>query len=267
MKPDDHEQNPSLDGKEMPNNFEATEDQNAWCRAIFETLNPPEQLIGSESEISIENEPPWVKNVIYELMQQAAPAFSIENTEEITPKFLGRYLGQQCANLYAMGNLLREPTAETVAVADSNLKVFEQNRNLPGVESALKALEFAGQVLPLLPDYFLLFESALHKSFKAALEQPNHGHAVQFFQGFAKGISKPGIARNGLARGTTATLIYQKLFVHRREVEKLQNYPELKEFLIRNGVAKNVMGSLKRLQKLCERSGLHLAKRGRPSKS
>jgi hypothetical protein len=267
MKLDDHEKNSLPDSKELPKSSEATGDQNEWCRAIFQTLEPPRQLTDPDSVMSLDNEPTWVQNVFYHLMQQAAPSFSIDKTREITPKILGRYLGQQCANLYAVQHLIVEVSDDSLRARQAQLAVFEQNRNLPGVESLLKSIEFADQLVSLMPDYFPRFEAALHNSFQAALGQSDYKQAVQFFQGFAKGISKPGIVQNRLARNSTATQIYQRLIIHRGEVERLENYPALQEFLANKGMPKHLVGSLKRLQKLCERCGLLLAKRGRPPKS
>jgi hypothetical protein len=131
------------------------------------------------------------------------------------------------------------------------------------------------QVLPVIAtlltrwgtDWFPRFEEVLHRAFKEALEQECYEEAVSFFQGFAKGISKPGLRSGTAALSTTATVIYQKLYFHWREVEQLQSVPELRTFLIRNGLSEPVLGEPERLEKLCERMGLSFRKRGRPRKT
>jgi hypothetical protein len=203
----------------------------SWCKRIFDDLDPRPATSENESSVDIDNEPEWVQNVQKELSQQAMPSFCIRKPEGYLPRELGLYLGQQCANMYAMGEMMSEPTSLKIKAAKAKIKIYQQNRSVPGVESLLKVVEFLGQSLIDLQSYFPVFEKALHNAFKAALDQPNREDAADFFNGFAKGISKPGISRAGLARPTTATLIYQKLFVHRREIERQKNYSELQKFL------------------------------------
>jgi hypothetical protein len=194
------------------------------------------------------------------------PTFSIRKPKGYLPRELGLYLGQQCANLYAISDKLSAPSPERIKVAEAKIKIYQKNRSVPGVESVLKATEWLGYLLIGMKSYFPVFEKALHNAFKAALDQPMREDAAGFFQGFAKGISKPGLTNAGLVGATTATLVYEKLYVHRREIEQLKSYPELCQFLIRNGVPERAVGSVKRLQKMGERLGLPIGKRGRPPK-
>ena len=90
---------------------------------------------------------------------------------------------------------------------------------------------------------------------------------MAFFEGFAKGIATPGFNGRGAARATTASLIYGKLYFHWPEIEQLESVSHLYRFLVRNGVTEQVLGDRKRLEKICERIGLSLRSRGRPSLS
>ena len=236
---------------------EHTKTDYSWCKRIFAKLEPPANVSSIEPGIEINNEPEWVQNVFGELVQQAMPLFSLRKPKENLARELGLLLSQQCANLYVRKELepqLKLPTT----------KFFCENQNVPGVMSTLKASQWLNRSLAVDQMYSPVFWKAINEAFRAALQQPSYEQAADFFRGFAKGISKPGISKAGLAGRTTATLIYEKLYVHRREVEQLQNYPALREFLIKNGVLPKVVGSVRRIQKLCERVGLHLAKRGRP---
>ncbi len=237
-----------------------------WCKQIFDELEPPEPLV-EKAGWNMDNEPEWVQKLQLELMQQAMPSFCIRKPKGINPREAGLYLGQQCANLYAIGEMVTIPTTEQIKASAAKIKIFEQNRSLPGVESLLKLTESLGPTLVGLAEFYPIFEKALHRAFKAALDQPKRQDAAEFFQGFATGLSKAGLSKAGLAGSTTATLIYEKLYFHRREIAGLKNYPDLRQFLIRNGVPENVVGTVKRLQKLGERLGLPIGKRGRPRKS
>jgi hypothetical protein len=238
----------------------------SWCKRIIDELDPSDEII-AKSGFDPSKESEWVQKIYVELGQQAMPAFCVRRPKGYTPQEVGRCLGQQCANFYALGEMIDTPTPEKIEQSVKVLEKYEANRNVPGVESFFKAVEPIGALLSGLMEYFPIFEKGLHNAFKAALDQPTREDAAEFFRGFAKGISKPGVSKRGLAGHTTATLIYEKLFVHRREVEQVENYPALKEFLIKNGVPESVVGTVRRLQKLCERVGLHLAKPGRPRKS
>ncbi len=245
---------------------ETSQPEYSWCEQIFDELEPPESLV-EEACWDVENEPKWVQNVVAELMQQAMPSYCIRKPKGIIPREVGLYLGQQCANLYAIGDMMTKQTPEQIKAAEANAKMLEQNRSVPGVESALKATEWLRESLIGLAGFFPIFEKALHNAFKAALKQPKREDAAEFFAGFAKGISKPGLSNARLAGTNTATVIYEKLYVHRREIERLKNCPALRVFLISSGVPKNFVGNVKRLQKLIERLGLTLGKRGRPPKA
>ena len=245
---------------------DASQRNYSWCQRIYDELKPPSTQVAGTG-FDFENEPEWVQNIVRELVQQAAPTIELKKPKYVTPTEVGLYLGQQRANLYAIGELMEKAGPENLKQSEKVLKILEAKRNSPGVESFLKAIEPLDSLMAGLTDYFPVFEKTLYDAFKAALDQPRREDAAEFFQGFAKGISRPGLSSKGLAGATTATLIYEKLHVHRREVEQLQNYPALREFLVRNGVAENVVGSVRRIQKLCERVGLHLGKRGRPPKT
>jgi hypothetical protein len=105
------------------------------------------------------------------------------------------------------------------------------------------------------------------QAFKSALDQPSHKEAAEFFQGFAKGLSKKGITLKGMARETTATPIYEKMFFHWQEVDRLRSVPHLKVFLLNNGLTEAIIGDISRLRRLCTRIGYAPGKRGRPPKS
>jgi len=249
--------------KETPLSLEIKK-QFSWYRKIFDQLDYSTDEAGSDA--NIDDEPEWVWNLVEELGQQVMPSFRIRKFADLTPRDVGAYLGQQCANIYAVGNMFGEPTPEQLQVGEKILQKLEVNKDQPGVESTLMALDAFKKNLAVMGYAFPKFEKTLHESFKAALDQPDYLEAVGFFQGFARGLSKPGITNGQLTGNTTATLIYQKLYTHRRDLEKLPSYSALCEFLRRNGVHDSLLGDVRRVQKLCERLKLRLGKRGRPPK-
>ena len=247
----------------------------AWCRRFFDELDFSEIPVKNAEKINIafngmlDDTPEWVGKVNREMVLQSMPVMRIPKwgKGKSPPEVLGLSLGQICANLYALCSIGRELSKEeNIKASEAKRKFFEEHPELPSVQSELMVANSFPPILQHLVTVVLpRFGKGVEDAFKAALAQKEYSQAVDFFQGFAKGISKPGISSGRkLAGSTTATPIYEKLMVHREQVQKLPNYPALREFLISGGLPENVVGSVRRLQKICERIGLHLGKRGRP---
>ena len=132
---------------------------------------------------------------------------------------------------------------------------WEKSKDNPAIASVLQAFEFVGHALALSsianPKYAAITVDAL----KTAWEQPNPLERLAFFQGLTEGMSKPGLP----GRPTVATSIYNRLYLHRKEIVKLNSVRELRGFLLARGLSEQVLGRHKRLEKLCERIGLSFA--------
>ncbi len=188
------------------------------------------QFSSESFEFDSENEPKWVQNILLELVQQAMPAFPFRNLDKVTPKEFGRLIGQQRANL--------------TAVACAGVTIAEEIQSLN--------------------DSFNCFG---REAITAAWDEASHADSAAFFQGLAEGFSKPGIIGRSPAHATTATPIYQILFMTRNEVKQLKSVRELREFLLRSGLTLQMLGEPKRLEKICERIGLSFMKPGRPKRA
>ena len=90
---------------------------------------------------------------------------------------------------------------------------------------------------------------------------------MEFFQGFAEGVSKPGFKSGKFAQATDATPIYLTMWMHWQKVDRLSSVPALKNFLVKSGLSESMVGDISRLRKLCTRIGYAPGKRGRPAKS
>jgi hypothetical protein len=239
-------------------------DERTWYERVFDSADFMEHVRGV---VDIESEPPWVLNVMRDLVQQATPILQFRKTKQLTPKVVGRCLGQICANVYAVGELVPK-NPEAVERGQRIEKALQKNQQVPSVKSTLKAMEFAGQSIIALGSAIAFIESTIMESFKAALDQSSRVEAADFFRGFADGIAKPGITgKPSLAGATTATPIYQRLLVHRREVEKLKSVRELRDFLLQLGLPKHVVGRIRRIEKLCQRISLSFGGRGRKKRA
>ncbi len=237
-----------------------------WWKPFFDELDFSRHLPAGAGGLQAEDGPEWVQNVLRELSRQTLPSLAAGLPKEFSPRTLGLFLGQLCANAYAIGSALPAPTTEQIEAEKRFRKFCDQNPDVACAKSLLTAVrELELLVLPFSEAVSTL-ELVAQRVFKSALAQPDYDQAADFFQGFAKGISKRGLTISGLVGRTDATPIYQKLLAHRREVPALRSYSELRQFLIRNGISEQMAGSIKRLQMLCGRIGLRLGKRGRPLK-
>lgn len=240
--------------------------EHAWCREIFDSLNFKFKAPKVEPLFNPDKQPEWLQNVARELFQQIWPMVPMRKFGEITPEKLGRFLGQQCANCYAIGHAF-EVGLQNLDRAQPVLKQFEAHRHLKPVASTLEVADLVRSLMADMVRTTSRFEKVVHRAFKKALDQPSHAAAVSFFSGFAKSLGRPGIVNLRPANATSATNVYLRLLFHWREVEKLRSVVELQEFLISNGMPKYQVGDIERLARLCSRVKLHLGKPGRPRKS
>jgi hypothetical protein len=250
---------------------EKTAKASTWYGQIFDSLDFAE--VAKTDDLNPETEPQWVVNAFREVSQQMMPAFSFRDATPITPKGLGQYLGQQRANIAAIAALFEQASSpENLARTKAFWESLEKNKENPAIKAIVEgpvmaSLETAGEFLMSALEsgerVDELFNKAAIKALKTAWQQPNQSETVSFFQGLAQGLSNPGIRKNSAARSTTATPIYQRLIIHRREIEKLKSVRELYEFLLQRGVSKQVLGDPRRLEKLCGRVGFHPGRDGK----
>src|SRR5579863_5238410 len=102
-----------------------------WYEAVFGMLTClcPQSPDG----VNFETEPQWVLNVWKQLIQQVMPAIALK-PHEVTPRRLGRLLGQEEANWTAIGNTAaRNDTPENRAREEAVLKELETHRDNPAV--------------------------------------------------------------------------------------------------------------------------------------
>lgn len=236
-----------------------------WYEQIFKELDfESEWPTNTRSPGNLDECPQWLLNVSRELMQQSSPAIPLRHFREVTPETLGAFLGQHCANLYAISEML-ETGVTHLANEKAIVGTFQKYQDHPPVASVLEAINEAVDLFDELDDSLLpRFETLVHRAFKGALDQPNRKEAADFFRGFAHGISKPGLIAGNSALATTATPIYQRLFFHWQEIAELGSVTELRQLLLREGLSEQTLGHPKRLEKLCERLGLSFRSPGRP---
>lgn len=136
-------------------------------------------------DVELEKTPQWVRRVLLEMIQQVWPAVPVKGAGAITPRLVGLALGQQCANLYAIGAL--QVTREQVKASEEYSKRLEANRGLPGVESVLKVKEMLRELFVNLPkDWPALFK----RGFTMRSRKPWHSRATKKRWRSSKGLKR-----------------------------------------------------------------------------
>jgi hypothetical protein len=237
-----------------------------WFERIWERVG----LVNTNPELApyldVDKWPRYQVNVIAKLIGQGLPLTPPKELKTMTPKKLGLLLGQQCATLYALGEYFQSLQSDVEAVerGKENVKALRTQRHLPGVSSALHSGRILGMMIQELVKYVPRFQGIVHGAFKGALDQPKYQEALEFFQGFATGLSKPGFKDGTLVRPTRATPLQMKMFMHPEQVAEMKNVRELRAFLLKSGFTEETLGDDERLQKFCTRLGYAPGKRGRP---
>jgi hypothetical protein len=228
-----------------------------WCMEVIESFNLQDDLAKHTDLFDLSKMPEGQMNVFGKLARQIMPALATSPEQEITPYVTGLFVGQQHANMCALDehleNLPKGPEADEAA--RKKMKELHANRNKPGVESSMKIL---GDEQPLMA-WFKASKGKLieivQKALKVAAQQP-HEEALAFAKGYAKGLASRGIDGAKVVKWTTATPLFLKIYFHWKEIEALQSVREMKEFLLRNGIAESELRNERRLQQICTRMKL-----------
>ncbi len=195
--------------------------------------------------------PKWVERVQEEIGPLMCPVAKVKEGVELTPKRLGALPGHECAyavwmmewfmeqSVIAKGNKTATPQEEEqirqgMAVLDASDKWYSALRRLAKHALCLSV----DQTFQDMTDFLLAYSSA-----------------------FAR---KPKTFRAGEI-GSTNFEIYIFFIMYWRVIEQLKSVSDLHQ-LLRKVFGEHRTGDLKRIEKICQRIGLHFRKPGRPKK-
>jgi hypothetical protein len=238
----------------------------SWYEQIFENV----ELVNTNPELApyldIEKLPQYQVNVTAKLIGQGLPLTPPKALKTLTPEKVGLLLGQQCGTCYSLGEYF-QPLAnnpEAFKRGEKAVEVLRTQRHVPGVSSMLHSSRVLGMMLEEFTKHFPKFEKTVHAAFKAALDQPSHQEAVEFFRGFATGLAKPGIRGGKVVRRTKATPLQLKMFLHPEQAAEMKSVAEWRAFLLKSGFTEETLGDDERLKKFCTRLGYAPGKSKRP---
>jgi len=220
-----------------------------WLRRLvaeFEKIEP----FSPQWDVPDKDCPLWVANVESKFGEASFPAAKLKTSKVLTPRLLGAILGQQCA--YAVW-LMEWLSAQIEAANNGTGRLLTE-------EEVQKTEAFQ--------DAFVKWYSALRRLAKIALcssVDQSYESMSEFLTAYAQGFAKKPKGNMAADIGGTNFGIYVYLLLYWRSIENFKSVAELHSTL-RQVFGEYRTGNLKRIEKICERVGLHLGKRGRPKK-
>jgi hypothetical protein len=240
----------------------------AWYEQVFDGPDFTTSEPTLDPYLNFEKYPVWFLNVTSELQRQALHLSPMRDTAVMTPEKAGKFWGQNCANNYVIQDHQRAGTenGRKLEIEKVLLSKLNEDKEKEAASSALHKKSVSESIIREFEKNRESTQESVHKAFKDALSQSNYSEAVEFFRGFAKGLSKPGIKAGTLALATDATPIYFEMFYNWQEVDQLGTVTELYDWLLKRGFTKETLGDIDRLRTLCKRIKYAPGKRGRPPK-
>jgi len=193
--------------------------------------------------------PKWVERVEYELGQVMLPVAKVKEGVEHTPRQLGALLGHECAYAVFLVELLNDQA--TTAQAKETATANDKEKS----ETTMAANDSFGKWYSALRR---LAKRALCSSVDQIYEDMSD-FLLAYSNAFAR---KPKTLKAG-SIGSTNFEIYIYLIRFWRNIEQLKSVFDLHQ-LLRKVLGEHRTGNLKRVEKICQRIGLHFRKPGRP---
>lgn len=186
--------------------------------------------------------PRWQENVGWKLLQPALPFARPLPGTNWNPSLLGMLLGIVTG--------WREILIELCDVLEN-----DSTQEIP--QAQLAAIR---DLSPKLRELVERRQELAKRASARALDAPA-GERAEFFEGLMKGLRAAG--RDPADFVQTDTLIVFLLLACRKKLSEFDRLPSLHEWLC-SILGPRIVGSRKRLEKLCERIGLKFRDRGRP---
>jgi hypothetical protein len=207
-----------------------------------------------------ENCPDWVCWVQQEYFNAMCPQLDLTETKALTASEIGGFLGYQC--LYAVW-LMDCVGAKFDAVFKDESANPDKYKN---VILEKEECEKAANYLCRLCGWYEALQRLAGRALKSCVYQ-SYKDMSAFLLAFGKAFSRKPKTVSGFEDfGKTTFRIYHFMLWNWRAIAGLGSVRELHE-LLRKAIGEYKAGDLKRIEKICQRSGLHLRKPGRPKAS
>lgn len=210
------------------------------------------QFISPDRDYLPKDCPQWIERVQEEYLRATHREVELVRAKIITPRLLGALLGYQCANAVWMTEVLA--------------KMLEEAERNPGKEFTAEEVERATQFWRKFDDWYDGMRRLAGRVLKSAVYQ-SYEDMSAFLTAFSNGFNRKPKVTAGIGDfGSTNFAIYHFMLMHWRAVDRLDSVPSLHQ-LLRRCLGEYRTGDLKRVEKICQRVGLHYRKPGRPKKA
>ena len=221
-----------------------------WLKGMAVDLEKTEQFFPTII-LPDEEYPEWVRHVEREIAAIMLPVARIKDLKVLTARSMGAILGHSCAMaVWTIEWIIEEAKkAELEAKNSTN-------------EPDLKVEEVPDK--QRLDKWYDAMRRVAKKALRSSVDQ-SYEDMSEFLLGFSNAFArKPKTFKIG-EMGNTTFEIYLFLLLFWGFVERLNSVPELHQILVKIFGPYRV-GELKRVEKICQRIGLHYRKPGRPTK-
>ena len=200
--------------------------------------------------------PEWVERVEQEYLVATHRGVDLKGAKKFTPSGLGGFLGYQCAYAVWMVECLNPKIGmETLNAEKSKDVALMKEKREEGL-----------RINRRFWDWYWALRRLAGRALKSCVYH-TYEDMAGFLAAYSRAFNKKPRAGAGMGDfGSTTFGIYHFMLWHWREVDQLDSVRALHE-LLRRSMGEHRVGDLKRIEKICQRIGLHYRKPGRPKTS
>jgi hypothetical protein len=200
--------------------------------------------------------PQWFGRVEEEYFSALCRGVDVKGAKKFTPTGLGGFLGYQCAYAVWMVESLD-------AQIEIELRNAEKDKDVALTE---EKREEVIRFFRRFNDWYRALRRLAGRALKSCVYQPYEdmsGFVTSYGRAFSR---KPRLGAGMGDFGSSNFGIYHFMLWHWRAVEHLDSVRALHD-LLRRSMGEHRVGDLRRIEKMCQRNGLHYRKPGRPKGS
>jgi len=234
---------------EQETTIDETSLREAWLNRLIEELEKVDAAMPVKNLLPENDGPAWVQKLEGEVAKALLPAARLKNEPTRTPRLMGAILGHQCSSAVWMMEWL----------AAASVKHRPTSVGRPSTEQIKEGKRI---VVGLTEEWFEGLRNLAKLALSSCVDL-SYADMKEFLLAYAAGFAQKPDTVGDI--GHSAFRIYFFMLFQWRLVERLNSVRELHELLIKIFGA-NQVGELKRIEKICQRIGLHYRKPGRPKK-
>jgi hypothetical protein len=221
-----------------------------WKQKILRDLERVEKL-QPELTCIVDDWPEWARQMAVEFCKTAIPRVNFGKWDDLTANEVGRCVGVKQAAI-AQSEHIEMTAKQEEAVERLLISVWGEKTE----EKMMEQIKFYEE------KFFPAYERAVRRALAAASRQTPREQA-DFFKGFSQMVGE-----NPDARANSSTRIYFFMILFWRQIEAAANSGRFSVSQLHTVLCQvfgsHIVGDKKRIEKMCERKGLHFRKRGRP---